>query len=286
MAANIGGYVLVSLFSKQDTLERIQAAIFVDVFRRPPAEAQVWRRSAAVEELYALLQRFIGTERADRAFRDYAAEHGQRIGDMPEADADLIAFVERLLAGSVGAASARGMVASIAKGELLGFDEVMAILEETHQVIAHSRELEQKSRELEATALELTRANAQLKELDRLKDDFLSTVSHELRTPLTSIRTYSEILSDHEVSRGAGRPLPRHHLQRDPAPHPAARHHPRPDPARAGRRPSGGWPMSTRSAVLEDAVAATGGLFREAGHASSTSPSRRPAAPFTPIATG
>jgi signal transduction histidine kinase len=262
MAANISGYVIVSLFSKQDTLERIQAAIFVDVFRRPPAEAQVWRRSAAVEELYALLQRFIGTERADRAFRDYAAEHGQRIGDMPEADADLIAFVERLLAGSVGAASARGMVASIAKGELLGFDEVMAILEETHQVLAHSREIEQKSRELEATALELTRANAQLKELDRLKDDFLSTVSHELRTPLTSIRTYSEILSDHDVSEEqADRFLDiiSSETQRLTRLLDTILDLTRLEQGQAE------WRMADvdPSAVLEDAVAATGGLFRE-----------------------
>ncbi len=263
MAANIGGYVLVSLFSKQDTLERIQAAIFVDVFRRPlPAEAQVWRRSAAVEELYALLQRFIGTERTDRAFRDYAAEHGQRIGDMLEADADLIAFAERLLAGSVGAASARGMVASIAKGELLGFDEVMAILEETHQVIAHSRELEQKSRELEATALELTRANAQLKELDRLKDDFLSTVSHELRTPLTSIRTYSEILSDHDISEEqADRFLDiiSSETQRLTRLLDTILDLTRLEQGQAEWRMADVDPR----AVLEDAVAATGGLFRE-----------------------
>ncbi|MEP2116826.1 sensor histidine kinase [Bauldia litoralis] len=261
MAANICGYVVVSLFSKQDTLERIQAAIFVDVFRRPPAEAQVWRRSAAVEELHALLQRFIGAERADRAFRDYAAEHGQRIGDMPEADADLVAFVERLLAGSVGAASARGMVASIAKGELLGFDEVMAILEETHQVIAHSREIEQKSRELEATALELTRANAQLKELDRLKDDFLSTVSHELRTPLTSIRTYSEILSDHDVSEEqADRFLDiiSSETQRLTRLLDTILDLTRLEQGQAE------WRMADvdPSAVLEDAVATTGGLFR------------------------
>ncbi|MCB0293313.1 MAG: histidine kinase, partial [Calditrichaeota bacterium] len=33
-------------------------------------------------------------------------------------------------------------------------------------------------------------------ELDRLKDDFVSTVTHELRTPLTSVRAFSEILYD------------------------------------------------------------------------------------------
>jgi signal transduction histidine kinase len=41
---------------------------------------------------------------------------------------------------------------------------------------------------------ELERAYEELKELDRLKDAFLSSVSHELRTPLTSIRSFSEIL--------------------------------------------------------------------------------------------
>ncbi len=38
-----------------------------------------------------------------------------------------------------------------------------------------------------------------MKELDRLKDDFLSTISHELRTPLASIRSFSEILADGEA---------------------------------------------------------------------------------------
>ena len=116
MAANIGGYILVSLFSRQDMIERIQAIAFVDVFRRPPGEAEIWRRSAAIDELYALLQRFIGPERAARAFRDYADKRGETIGERLEADAELIAFVERLLAGSVGAASARGMVAADRQG--------------------------------------------------------------------------------------------------------------------------------------------------------------------------
>jgi signal transduction histidine kinase len=100
------------------------------------------------------------------------------------------------LAGAIGAASARVMVASVAKGEVVGIEEVMKILEETSQVIEYSHSLEQKSRELEATTAELRAANERLKELDRLKDDFLSTVSHELRTPLTSIRSFSEILFD------------------------------------------------------------------------------------------
>lgn len=41
---------------------------------------------------------------------------------------------------------------------------------------------------------ELERANAKLKELDRLKSEFLATMSHELRTPLNSIIGFSSIL--------------------------------------------------------------------------------------------
>ncbi len=41
---------------------------------------------------------------------------------------------------------------------------------------------------------ELLRSNEKLKEIDRIKTDFLSTVSHELRTPLTSICGFSKIV--------------------------------------------------------------------------------------------
>jgi signal transduction histidine kinase len=112
------------------------------------------------------------------------------------ADAELVHFVEVQLAGAIGAASARVMVAAVAKEEALTIDEVREILDEASQVVVYSHKLEQKSRELEAATAELLGANERLTELDRLKDDFVSTVTHELRTPLTSIRAITEILLD------------------------------------------------------------------------------------------
>ena len=111
-----------------------------------------------------------------------------------EADADFVHFVEVQLGGAIGSASARIMVAQAVKEQALTLDEVREILDEASQVVVYSHRLEQKSRELEAATAELRAANEQLKELDRLKDDFMSTITHELRTPLTSIRAFSEIL--------------------------------------------------------------------------------------------
>src|SRR5689334_10392742 len=199
MIANVGAYVAVSLSVTQSADEHRQASLFVDVFKQTGegGGARFWRGTASVPELYNLLARFLGADNATAAFADYARGKGLRWPDAHlEADAELVHYVEVQLAGAIGAASARVMVASVVKEEALTIEEVREILDEASQVVVYSHRLEQKSRELEAATAELREANKRLTELDRLKDDFVSTVTHELRTPLTSIRAFTEILLD------------------------------------------------------------------------------------------
>ncbi|MBM3477929.1 MAG: histidine kinase [Alphaproteobacteria bacterium] len=197
MVANVGLFVGLSLATRPGATERVQATRFVEAFSHEESErAHGWGVKARVADLVELVGRFVGPERARQAFDGHARARGIDPARLERADAGIVRFAERLLAGAIGAASARVMLATAVKGEDVGLDEVMAVLDEATAVIEYSRQLEQKSAALEAASAELRAANLRLQELDRLKDEFLTTVTHELRTPLTSIRSFSEILRD------------------------------------------------------------------------------------------
>lgn len=181
--------IVVSLFTSQSALERVQAALFADLFRRPGTGAPaVIRGSATVEDLYFVAERVLGSPRAKALFEDVAGVPPPQFIDR----------LERELAGSIGTASAHVMLSKVVSGDAVSLEEVFEMAGETRQVIEYSQELERTSAELRSTAQKLEEANVQLRAIDTEKDEFLSQVSHEVRTPMTSIRSFSEILLDEQ----------------------------------------------------------------------------------------
>jgi Na+/proline symporter/nitrogen-specific signal transduction histidine kinase len=177
LLANAALYAGVSLARAPSAAEAGQALRFVDVFERGSEGRVFWRGKARVQDLVALVARFLGPERAQALVAD-------RADRADAADAALVQRAEMQLAGAIGSASARVMVASVAQEDQLDLADVMNIVEE---------------------ASALRHLNEQLQALDRLKDDFMSSVTHELRTPLASIRALAELMRDEPGMEAAQR---------------------------------------------------------------------------------
>ena len=197
MLFNMVCLIAVSLNSRRNAQEVYQAEIFVDIFRHSSTSDNkvIWKGTAYLKDLRSLLSDFLGTERASKIISGFALRNKISI-DEKNADPRLVSFAEKILSGVIGSASARIMVSSVTKEEEIKIDEVINILRESQHMIELNKELKRKSSELQKATEQLIAANIQLKDIDRLKDEFLYTVTHELRTPLTSIRAIAEIVHD------------------------------------------------------------------------------------------
>ena len=208
LALNTSAFLAGSLLSFPGPLERLQGAQFVNALEltgeAESGAARGWmpaqsRNEPEVEDLLVMAQRIMGTTEAQAFFQAEAAEQGKQ-GYLPDPTPVFLDKLELKLAGSVGTATAHAMIAQITGGSLVSVEALMAVASETAQIMEHSAQLEAKSEELARTARQLREANELLQKLSVQKDSFLSQISHELRTPMTSIRAFSEILMDDEIT--------------------------------------------------------------------------------------
>ncbi|MCO4826135.1 MAG: sodium:solute symporter, partial [Amylibacter sp.] len=198
LSLNTAFFCLISLVSFPNPLERLQGAQFVNVFAHS-ANPQSWTGTVAQsEDLLIMAQRLVGSAEARAFFHAESVRQGLP-EHLPEPSPDFLQRLERELAGSVGAATAHAMVGQIVGGARVSVHDLMAVADESAQMMEYSSQLEAKSSELSRTARQLREANKKLTQLSVQKDAFLSQISHELRTPMTSIRAFSEILRDTEA---------------------------------------------------------------------------------------
>lgn len=129
MLVNVGCYLVVSLLGRPQAREQAQAVLFVDALD-DPTRPRLWRNRVSTQALQEVLVRSMGHHAAEKALA------GVDIEPAKDADPDLVHHVETVLAGAVGAASARMMLTSVAGEEQLGVEEVMEMLDEASQVAA------------------------------------------------------------------------------------------------------------------------------------------------------
>ena len=133
LGLNLAILVLVSLW-----VRRRRPTLPMLLGNRPSA------RPVTVGELRRLAMSFIGRERVDQAF---ASALGPATAPDPDAleqipaDAEMVGFTERLLAGCIGSASARSVLTAGLRQSGLDADEALALLEQTSSAIQFNREL-------------------------------------------------------------------------------------------------------------------------------------------------
>lgn len=195
MFCNIFVYYAVSISFKGNYRERNYAEMYVDKYISNHENAFIWKGTANRADIEKVLKRFLGEERTTSALKIFNLKY-KIDADTTLADARLIKFSENLLTGHIGTASAKILIASVAKEDQISLTEVLRILEESKENILLNKKLTETSNELQQLSAQLKEANQTLLKKDKQKDDFLDTVTHELRTPITAIRASTELLYD------------------------------------------------------------------------------------------
>jgi Na+/proline symporter/signal transduction histidine kinase len=194
---NVMSYLAISVSFKGNYRERNYAEMFVDIdkYVSNHEDAFVWKGTAYINDIQKVLQRFLGEERTKRALAIFNKKYNID-KNVTTADARFIKFAENLLTGHIGTASAKILISSVVKEDVITLTEVLRILEESKENIIVNKKLTETSNELKKISFQLKNANQELVNKDIQKDEFLDTVTHELRTPITAIRAASEILYD------------------------------------------------------------------------------------------
>jgi len=142
LGLNLSCYLLFSLLVKVNLKDRLQAAAFVKpTLPLEHKEAPVRRGRVRRTDITMLLERFIGAQRCNEAM----AEFQRRFPDLDLQESiagpELIAFVERELAGVIGAASALAVVSAATEGRQLELEDVVTLFDDTTQAIQFSRKI-------------------------------------------------------------------------------------------------------------------------------------------------
>lgn len=142
LLANVGAFLIVSARHRPTFEERLLATPYLDPYsQRRTRATDYWHGTLTSADLQKLAARVIGDREAGEAFAAHFNEQGRSSEPQTPADPALVQFTERLLAASIGAASARLTLTSALRGSGMELDEVVALLDEAGQELRFNRQL-------------------------------------------------------------------------------------------------------------------------------------------------
>ena len=143
LLANTAAYLGVSLLRQPTPVERMQANAFVanDIPLAAAPNFRLWRTAVTIGEVEATVARYLGTERAARAFAEAAEDNDWPRDPHAEADIGVLRFAEHLLARAVGTASSRLVMALLLERHSKNPRGAMKLLDDASAAIQYNRDL-------------------------------------------------------------------------------------------------------------------------------------------------
>ncbi|MFV3305647.1 NahK/ErcS family hybrid sensor histidine kinase/response regulator [Pseudomonas sp. NY15181] len=140
LIGNFALFGLVSVFSRTRVSEHWQASRFIgqEISQKLSSRSML---AVQLEDLLMLAARFVGEERARQSFIRFAYRQGKGFSPSQNANDEWIAHTERLLAGVLGASSARAVVKAAIEGREMQVEDVVKIADEASEVLQFNRAL-------------------------------------------------------------------------------------------------------------------------------------------------
>ena len=142
LGANILINIAVSVVTRQSVVEKIQARTFAGpAIGVGPVRTATARHDITNADLRSLGERFLGDQNVERSFSDFAATTDIDLASSGPADRRLLQFTERLIAGAIGASSARVVMTAALRKTGTEIGDVVLLLDETSQALTFNRRL-------------------------------------------------------------------------------------------------------------------------------------------------
>ncbi len=135
LTANTFVYILVSLFTQDRLIDRLQAQAFVSPRESQIDDSKRQRTLATIGDMATLMATFLGPSRCESLLNDFERKQDRKLNRGATPVPDFLMFCEKALGGVLGSSSAKALIDSALSGKKLNFEEVVTFFDDTTQAI-------------------------------------------------------------------------------------------------------------------------------------------------------